>query len=417
MGINTKTEMSYQSNLEFFQKILAGMHITSCIVDNPATSIPIEIDLHLRASLFDLDNYNTFFDNSMYEAKENTIYRFFDEYDCSYIFLKLPHVEEASFFFVGPYLLDIPAKERINKKTELLKLSTEQAEQMQRYYTKLPLIEDENLLLTMVNTLGNELWGEGQYTLEYVEYAILDHHKPISIVKRMDTRQTISDLATLEDIYKSENFLMDAVSKGKLHLVTTSTSSVFNNGSAAVISDSLRNRKNNLIILKTLLRKAAEQGGVHPIHIDELSNHFTKQIEGIYTIKQSQRLQEEMIRSYCLLVKQHSLHNYSYYVGKTITLIQYDLTADLRLKTIANKLNVNASYLSALFHKEYGCTLTEFINKQRIDHSITLLQTTKKSVQDIAGECGIHDTTYFIKLFKKQTGFTPNQYRVQIGQS
>ena len=191
--------------------------------------------------------------------------------------------------------------------------------------------------------------------------------------------------------------------------------SLFNNGAQPRLADSLRDRKNNLVILKTLLRKAADYGGVHPFHIHRLSSHFAGQIENTRTIKESLVLQEEMIRRFCLLVKQHSLSQYSYYVGQTITLVQFDLTADLRLKTIAEKLNVNASYLSSLFHREYGCTMTEFINKQRIDRSVALLRLTTKPVQEIAVECGIQDVNYFIKLFKKQTGFTPSRYREQLG--
>ena len=122
-----------------------------------------------------------------------------------------------------------------------------------------------------------------------------------------------------------------------------------------------------------------------------------------------------MIRSFCLLVKEHSLSQYSFYVGQTITIVQYDLTADLRLKTIAAQLNVNPSYLSNLFHKECGCTLTEFVNRQRIDRAVLLLSNSKKAVQDISAECGIQDVNYFIKLFKRHTGMTPNQYREQHG--
>ena len=122
-----------------------------------------------------------------------------------------------------------------------------------------------------------------------------------------------------------------------------------------------------------------------------------------------------MIRSYCILVKQHSLSQYSSLIGKTITLVAYDLTADLSLNSIAKQLNVNPSYLSGLFRKECNCTLTEYVNKKRIDYAIELLRKTDKLVNVVSYECGIQDTNYFIKLFKKYTGTTPTQYREQIG--
>lgn len=204
---------------------------------------------------------------------------------------------------------------------------------------------------------------------------------------------------------------MDAVSKGKLNLITAAASSVFNNGTEPRLADSLRNRKNYLIILKTLLRKAAEYGGVHPLHIHRLSSLHAQQIEKIRTIKESLKLQENMIREYCLLVKNHSLSKYSYYVGKAITLIHYDLTADLTLHSISEQLNVNSSYLSKLFHKECGCTLTEYVNLRRIEQAAIMLKTDGKRIQDIAGECGFQDTTYFIRVFKKHYGITPTAYR------
>lgn len=404
--------MEYEVQLQFLRQLLEGLHISSCIVTDPETHIPPQIDLGLRSDLFGLSNYATFLQNSMLQAKDNTIYRFFDEYDCNYIFLRLP---AGGYFFIGPYLLELPAGEKISGKAHSLGLSQEQSRQMDLYYAGLPIVEDENLLLTMANTLAGHLWG-APFSLEYVDYTIPDRYEPIPISAGAAVFDNALNLATLERNYANEQRLMEAVSKGKLHLVTAVAASVFNNGAETRLPDSLRDRKNYLIILKTLLRKAAEYGGVHPLHIHRLSSHFAAKIESIRSIKQSLSLQEEMIRSYCLLVKQHSLSKYSYYVGQTITMVQYDLTADLRLKTIAEKLNVNPSYLSDLFHREYGCTLTEFINKQRIDHGIALLQTTSMPVQDIAVDCGIHDVNYFIKLFKKQTGFTPNRYREQLGQ-
>ena len=407
--------MVYEAQLTFLQEILKGMHISSCVLGNPDNRIPPEIDLGLRADLFDLDNYATFLQNSMGQAQDNTIYRFFDEYDCNYIFMRLPDTHDR-YFFIGPYLLSLPLQEHIDQKAASIGLSAEQAGRMHLYYAGLPIVEDENLLLSMTNTLARHMWGAPErYVMEYVDYAIPDRYEPIPyFVSDRHMMEGSFSLSALEDHYASEHQLMEAVSKGNLHQVTAVAASVFTNGSSQRLSDSLRNRKNDLVILKTLLRKAAEYGSVHPLHIHRLTSHFASRIEDIRSTKEGLALQEEMIRSYCQLVKRHSLSKYSFYVGQTITLIQYDLTADLSLKAISEKLNVNSSYLSDLFRREYGITLTEYVNKQRIDRGIGLLQLTSKPVQEIAAECGIHDVNYFIKLFKKQTGFTPSRYREQI---
>ena len=407
--------MEYALQLSFLRKLLKDMNVSSCVLENPDQQIPPEIDLFLRSELFGLSNYAIYLQNSMSQAKNNTLYRFHDEHDCNYIFLRLPKPD--TYFFIGPYLLALPSERRIGQKAASLGLTQEQTDRLQLYYTTLPLIDDENLLLSMANTFASEIWGSPeQYAMEYVDYAIPDRYEPIpfSSTPGQSDAHTI-DLSALEHNYASENLLMEAVNKGKLHLVTAAASTVFNNGAEPRLNDSLRDRKNYLVILKTLLRKAAEYGGVHPIHLHRLSSHYAGLIENARTIKQSISLQESMIRDFCQLVKRHSLSKYSYYVGQTITLIQYDLTADLKLKTIADRLNVNSSYLSALFHKEVGCTLTEYINKQRIERSVHLLQLTSKSVQEIAAECGFQDVNYFIKLFKKQTGFTPKQYRETAG--
>ena len=164
--------MQYKEQLEFLRQLLSDMNMASCIVEEPEKRIPPEIDRRLRAELFGLNNYVDFLQNSMNQAKDYTIYRFFDEYDCNYIFLKLP---DASYFFVGPYLMEMPSKKRIQEKAASLELNDEQEKRMQLYYVGLPLVEDENLLLTMVNTLAKKLWGEPeQYAMEYVDYAIPD---------------------------------------------------------------------------------------------------------------------------------------------------------------------------------------------------------------------------------------------------
>ena len=108
------------------------------------------------------------------------------------------------------------------------------------------------------------------------------------------------------------------------------------------------------------------------------------------------------------------MKGYSLLVQKVVTQIDYDLTADLGLKAISSLLNVNSSYLSTLFKKETGTTLTEYVNRKRIEHALFLLNSTNMQIQVIAQYCGIPDVNYFTKIFKKIIGQTPKDYREQI---
>lgn len=403
--------MDYRIQLAFVRDLLDAFHIASQIVQQPERCIPATLDRGLRAALFGVEQYNSILFNSMSEARDNTLYRFFDEYYCRYLFLRLP--DGGGYFFVGPYLTEPVSEAQKSRIGHSLLLSDETRRFLTLYYEDLPLIGDENWLITIVRTLSDVLWGgPEQYRMEYIDDMIPDRSKPIRVNASTEQLQESGrTLEILEENYRHENQLMEAVSKGKMHLVADMAASVYNNGTEPRLTDSLRNRKNYLIILNTLLRKSAEMGGVHPLHIDKMSSDFARRIEKLPSIRQSLLLQETMIRDYCMLVRKYSLKKYSYYVGRAITLVHYDLTADLSLKSICAQLNVNPSYFSTLFRKEFGCTLTEYVNRQRIDRALLYLKNSNRMVQDIAAECGFSDPNYFIRLFKRQTGMTPNQYR------
>ena len=180
------------------------------------------------------------------------------------------------------------------------------------------------------------------------------------------------------------------------------------------LSDPIRDIKNYTIILNTILRKSAEKGKVHPIHLDALSSQFAKEIENITSVKKGIELQKNMVEKYCLLVKKHSINHYSLPIQKVITYIDTDLTADLSLSALSNLLNLSPNYLSALFKKEAGTTLTNYVNTKRIEHAVYLLSSTDMQIQNIAQYCGIPDVNYFTKIFKKVMNKTPSEFKEDI---
>lgn len=87
------------------------------------------------------------------------------------------------------------------------------------------------------------------------------------------------------------------------------------------------------------------------------------------------------------------------------------LSDDLALETIAEAVNTNPSYLSRIFKKECGETLTEYITRMRIEKAKELLRLPDHFVYQVSEATGFHDPAYFSTIFKKYTGMSPKEYK------
>ena len=224
-------------------------------------------------------------------------------------------------------------------------------------------------------------------------------------------------MKTMETRYNFENELIEAVTLGQIHkesmLQAAMTDAMFEKR----VQDPLRNAKNYCIIMNTLLRKAAEAGGVHPVYLDSVSADFALKIEQLPALSQTSHIMRDMFRTYCRLVRKHATNKYSRVVEKTILLIDSDLSAPLSLHALSAAQGVSSPYLSTIFKKETGKTVSAYIRDRRIKHATHLLATTHLQIQTVALHCGIMDVQYFSKIFKHQTGKTPKEYREDIKQS
>lgn len=79
----------------------------------------------------------------------------------------------------------------------------------------------------------------------------------------------------------------------------------------------------------------------------------------------------------------------------------------------ADKLNMSANYLSDLLRKETGMTALRFIHDKVIDIAKTELVATEKSISEISYQLGFQYSQHFTRLFKREVGCTPGEYRVQ----
>ena len=341
-------------------------------------------------------------------------YHLTDAYGLGYVYLLLPD-ERAQVLLIGPYLPHPISAQQILELGERIGISPEALPRLSEYVSSIPVVDRESPLFLLLDSFCERIWHSPSFSIVDLNQPPILPTSPIHEPSHADHFDDILlGMKTMEQRYAFENELIRAVSLGQMHMESQLFPSISDINFERRIPDLVRNAKNYSIIMNTLLRKAAESGGVHPLYIDRVSSDFARRIEQITHLSDSSQLMIEMFRSYCLLVQQHSLRNYSKVVQTAILLIDSDLSANLTLHTIAEHQNVSPGYLSTVFKKETGQTVTAYIRDKRMRHARHLLSTTNLQIQTVALHCGIMDVHYFTKQFKKETGLTPCEFRQNL---
>lgn len=413
-------EMDYTGYIEFVLELLEQQQLPSRIIAYPYDEV---LKLPLGYHLFQHKDKEVIssLKKIISSMESNRIYRFSDTFLCNYFAFLLPACDPTTIMVVGPYLTDTITPE---KKLSVLHdnlLAPSMLSELDRYYEILPVFDSEDSLVGLLHVLGKRIWGNLEhFTFEEKQGSSFYFESFLSTThKNQDDTDSIFRIETLQQRYDLENELLNAISKGHTHQAEMALHRFFASTKLEHrSSDPDRNAKNYLIILNTLFRKAAERGYVHPVHLDRLSSQLGHKIEESYqkfvSTQYAEAFAKDMIRKYTMLVKNHSLREYSDIVRQALTMITSDLTADLTLNSIATTLNVNASYLSTVFKKELGMTLTDYVTQKRVEHAIFLLNSTAMPISEISQFCGIPDVHYFSKIFKKQIGQSPSEYRKML---
>ena len=402
--------MEHQAEMNYLAGILKRLQLKMVLME---PNDPVEdVDFGLRQLLGLSDEYHSLTQVFFRLMKPKTVYRLMDFFGCGYIFFALPG--EKATAVIGPYMTADRTDEEVLETVEELSLPLNTARQLRDYYASLPVFVDTTPLMAMVSAMGETLWGsvDAFETIDLNRSAAPLTQSPDE--SYLTAQQLDAHMNHIKIRYDYENDMMDAVSKGLLQRVERITSHISQLNFEKRMADPLRNTKNYCIICNTLLRKAAERGGVHPVHIDRISSQYAIQIENKATPEDCIILIGEMFRAYCRLVRTHAISQYSVPVQKALLYMEENLSGELGLRALAEELNLAPGYLSGLFHRETGRTITEHINQLRMKHALHLLKTTQLQVQNVAHLCGIPDANYFGKLFRKQYGVTPRQYRQSL---
>ncbi len=377
--------------------------------DNPFCNIADEFSHPAFELLF---SSRLTLDSLLGGVKPKTLYSFKDSFSLCYSAFLLPKATGKVVAVLGPFLSERIRENEILEICEQNGFEPKNQKIINEFFMSLPVLSAGSQVHILVDSFCERMW-DGPYEVFDLAGDSFDR-SAITEISEKGLDDTFIDMKNMERRYAFENELMDAVALGsesKLRRIFSSAKDSFFEKRTA---DPIRNAKNYTIIMNTLLRKAAERGGVHPMYLNRISSDFAIKIESFSSLEQASALIKEMYTDYCKLVKNHSTASLSPIVKAAVTAIDSDPSSELGLKSLSMQLNVSSVYLSTLFKKETGKTLTEYINDRRISHAKHLLKTTSLQIQTVSLHCGMADVQYFSKLFKKKTGKTPSQYRKTV---
>ncbi len=404
--------MSYESEFALLRETFKKNRVPITLVA-PDCPITLAIDDLIRPLFASRASSDISFEDAIGGVKEQTVYRLRDHLAFLYIVFAFSVADEKKLVVIGPYT-DTPfSVEKVLEVSESNGFSPKNQRVINEIFAAVPVIPDSSALFLLLEAFCERLWKS--------DYEVVDIHRSTQLLENVlrvsagekEIDDTFLDMKNMERRYTLENQIMDAVAMGSEYKVNQIFATFTENAFERRLEDPIRNSKNYCIIMNTLLRKAAERGGVHSMYLDRISSKYAIRIEQVATIQQVQRLMADMFRAYCSLVRKNITKDYSPIVKKAVVAIETDPSAELNLHILAERLNVTKEYLSTVFKKETGKTITQYIRQKRLDYAVSLLKTTNLQIQTVALHCGIVDVQYFSKLFKRYTGKTPSAYRAE----
>lgn len=274
------------------------------------------------------------------------------------------------------------------------------------YLSSLPVIKESELFRMVTSLIHTVCPHAPEKQIQHVNFFNL----PEIIPEEYVTREHYTEL--LEKRYTYEQHFIQAIENGN------SRSAIFNLHNMQMdvaylkrIGTTLENERIGAAITRTTVRLAALRAGLPAIVVDRLSSqntaitHNAKSVEEILTAK------EKMIREFCNAIHHYKDEKYSFLVQSALYFFDHQYYKDIKLKELADELNISLNHLISVFRKETGITPNSYLQKSRMKQASILLSSTDMTMQEISSSVGISDANYFIKVFKKYYGETPTNYR------
>ena len=155
------------------------------------------------------------------------------------------------------------------------------------------------------------------------------------------------------------------------------------------------------------------EGGMPSDESYGLSDLYIRRMDAMNSVDDIKALYEEMMLDYAERMKGYhdQYKEYSPKILQCMDYIENHLHDRITVQMLADEHEMNASWLSTVFAKEVGMSVSDYIRHKKLTAAKYLLSYNEYSCTDIAEYLGFAGESHFSALFKKYEGVTPKEYR------
>ena len=139
----------------------------------------------------------------------------------------------------------------------------------------------------------------------------------------------------------------------------------------------------------------------------EILAHAGDQLAACVSLEQEQAVLTELFRQFCAAGRRE--------VNPAVILVQnylqYHFHEPVTLGILGQLTELNPQYLSVMFKRETGCSVTDYLRRLRLTTAQELLRSTGMNIAQIAQMVGYEDPLYFSRVFQKEFRQSPRKYR------
>lgn len=216
--------------------------------------------------------------------------------------------------------------------------------------------------------------------------------------------------------YDQEVRELDSIRHGDVEMLNRSLAETYRGEVGQLAKNQVRQAKNIAICVIALASRAAISGGMIPEEAFSMVDGYIMKIEDMNNAVKIDSMMRQAEYEFAECVAEiHKNQQKNELVEWTKNYIYQNLHSDIVIGEIGQKIGVNTSYLSDLFHKVEGTTIQQYIRKEKIRLAENMLRYSDYEIKEIASYLSFCSQSYFGNIFRQQTGMTPARYRKKYG--